>query len=240
MAGVGAADAAEDRAADHARALAQAAQRDLARVEPERAREVVAVGLEAGPACAPWRRASARARRPRARPAMSGCANRRSLTGDARLRGRGRRRRCGPARASEASGWRPAEAGAVGFGSSLVAVGLDRARGAVAAVRVLLGHRVAAARPSRGARRCSGCRRRPGAPCSGRALSLVADLLDHAVVDRDHRRAAARVDVDRAAVVGRLDHVGRVLALLDALEQLAPRPGRPRSGRGRRRGSGPR
>ena len=69
----------------------------------------------------------------------------------------------------------------------VVAVGLHRARGGASGRSAsCLGHRVVARRPSRGASTCSGCRTRPGAPRSGRA-SVAADLLDLAVVDRDHR-----------------------------------------------------
>ena len=48
----------------------------------------------------------------------------------------------------------------------------------------------------------------------------AADRLDDAVVDRHDRRALLREDVDAAAVLARLDHVGGVLTALHALEEL--------------------
>ena len=113
------ADAAEHRAADHARALAQPAQPDLLGVEAERAREVVACRSRSRPACAPSASSSC-SRPPASRaPGMSGWANRRSLTGTLACGARGRSAASrGRLAVVEASGWRPAEAGAVGLGSS--------------------------------------------------------------------------------------------------------------------------
>ncbi len=51
-------------------------------------------------------------------------------------------------------------------------------------------------------------------------LLRAPDLLDHAVVHRDDRGALLGEDVDAAAVVGGLDDVRRVLALLHALDEL--------------------
>ena len=51
-------------------------------------------------------------------------------------------------------------------------------------------------------------------------LLVAPDLLDLAVVDRDHGGAGGGEDVDRAPRLRGLDHLRRVLAALDALEQL--------------------
>ena len=68
----------------------------------------------------------------------------------------------------------------------------------------------ACGRPCRARRRCSGCRRRPGGRCTCRASSELPDLLDHAVVDGDDRRALVGEDVDAAPGRRGGDHVGGV------------------------------
>ena len=117
----GAADAADDRAADDARPDLEAAQRDLARIEAERAGEVVLVDL-VGRRPASLRVEQLLEAAELARPLQAGWAKRRSLTGrrwpgasDSAARRGARGRRC--------PSWRPAEAGAAASGVG-VAVGL--------------------------------------------------------------------------------------------------------------------
>ncbi len=139
---------------------------------------------------------------------MSGWAKRRSLTG---------------MDAAEVGGGHVAVGGLVGLaargrrgGGLRILVGLQRLGGRLGR-GLVLGHRVVLG---------DGAQVRVAVTVAVHVLEhdVVAelrggaDLLDLAVVGGDHRRARARVDVDLAAVVVRLDDVGGVLAALHALD----------------------
>ena len=214
------ADAAEDRAADHARPLAQRRRRDLARVE-RRTGARSSCGRSRRRRCgAPWRRAAARGRRPRARPAMSGWANRRSLIGT--LRRRAPARSCGCGRRSAGSavarpGGRPRRARR-GFGSASSPLALT-ARAGDRVVGVLLGHRIVLGDRAE-------VRVRVAVAVDvlqhhvAAELLAVADLLDDAVVDGDDRRALrAKMSIERRSSADSIT-LAAFSPRLDALEQL--------------------
>ena len=172
-AGVGPADAAEHRAADHVRALAQAAQAHLRGVEPERPREVGVEGLEAGllaqlgvgdllEAAGVARARAVRdartgapspaARRPSPESRAGSRRSRPSGLGLAARRGRRARRRVLELVRGD------------GAGVATRGPGRSSARGR-------------SSTPIRGARRCSGCRTRPGARRSCPSLRLSPTFL---------------------------------------------------------------
>ena len=219
----GPADAAEQGAADHARAHLQPAQAHVLGVGAEGLGEVVAVGLEAALAAQLGVEQLLEAAG-LTRALGVGVGEQALLDRDRGLRrlalGPGLRLALAGAAESESSrsGWRPADAAESGLGVRVV--GRDRLGHALRVGGVLLGHGVVLGGLSRGRCSGSGCRRRPGGRCSGRVCRLCADLLDLAVVGGDDRGALLGVDLDGAAVVVGLDHVGGVLAGLDALERL--------------------
>ena len=239
------ADAAEDGAADDLRALLEGLEPYLRRLEPQDLGEVDLEDLEAGLVQQLARLlggvAVARAVR----------VGEQALLLELGLRGEGRAGRGADARrllvdaAAAGAGvgrWLPALAGALGFGRSscLRSVGGAELVADLVVVEALR-HGVAL----RDAPEV-----RVGVPVAvdvlkddeAAELAAVADLLDDAVVGGDHRSAAPRVDVDRAAVVVRVDDPGRVVRAADLLAeapQVALREVVRVARRGRAQGSDP-
>ena len=213
------ADAGEDRAADHVRALAERAEADLRGIEAERAREVGLEGLElaavaslgvellleaAGLARA--RHVGMREQALLDRHRGLGLLGRHVAAAVLGLGRVGRvelaagRRGCGGRRVGlvggESAGAAVGRRGGVGLRHRVHLRDLAEVRVGVAVAVDVLEHDVAA------------------------ELLALVDLLDDAVVHGHDRRALLGEDVDAAARVVRLDEVGGVLAALDLLEQL--------------------
>src|SRR5829696_5857789 len=209
-------DAAQHGAGHDARALLERLQRCVLRVEAEAAGEVGLVGLPVG------RRLGAGLEHLLLAAVLARVGPRgvgeQALLDDRALGGSARLALQVVEAAQRGVGVRlDLAAGGGGLGGLGVGPGLDLA---VSRLRVVLRHRVVLGDRAQAAVRVAvavGVLEDDDAV----AAAVRADLLDDAVLDRDDRRAVLGEYVDAAARVVRVDDVGRVLALLDALVGLA-------------------